>query len=597
MLLNIILCFVVLSILAGGIYMVFFRKRSDYTAPPEIDPYNYNYLKLAVKSDITATIRMRPEDLNLNEFETKKQKKQIEELKKNIKVCISGDAGAKAYVMDYISSDLQQKRGIADNTINKCIPFDDETRLSTEQKFFILLQWYENTYGGDALAVMIKSNGFDQLRNERLYVDDADIISLYHEKQGQLQLTFTDKIKILTQMLYQDIYGHGCVDKIRTMNIDGFSIGVSGIPSDMFTSTGEELAKYLQSHKEGLRFSYDSVWIMLKGRQIYLSCLGAHSEKELKRICKNLYRYNASKNLSANTGYLTNDMKDGSRIAAARPPVSDSWVAICRKHSSGMSVSLEEQIQGENADKVRDLIKSLVRGEQTLAVTGGQACGKTTMIRNLMSEIRPTYTIRVQESIFELWLRKVLPDRNIITLKQTDLISGQALIDLTRKIDSDVIVLGEIAEPAVAAGLVQTTQTGGSFTMFSNHGLTVKKLLSWFRNALLRFSGFSNEKIAMEQAVEAIPFDLHMKGNKWSGERFCERLTEIVPCNDGSDYPYRENKIFEYDRRKKAFTILNRISPDREAIILDNLTDEEAAIYRKVFEGITYNEENLRRSA
>ena len=188
MLLNIIRCFVVLSILAGGIYMVFFRKRSDYTAPPEIDPYNYNYLKLAVKSDITAAIRMRPEDLNLNEFETKKQKKQIEELKKNIKVCISGDAGAKAYVMDYISSDLQQKRGIADNTINKCIPFDDAIRLSTEQKFFILLQWYENTYGGDALAVMIKSNGFDQLRNERLYVDDADIIALYHEKQGQLHV-------------------------------------------------------------------------------------------------------------------------------------------------------------------------------------------------------------------------------------------------------------------------------------------------------------------------------------------------------------------------------------------------------------------------
>lgn len=594
MLFNFFLCLLILVIIAGIIYFVFFRKKADYYVPPEVDLFDYDYLKKAVKEDITATIRMRPEDLNLNAFETKKQKKQIDELKKNLRLCISGDTGAKNYVMDYISSILQQKRGINDSNINKCIPFDDESRLSSEQKFFILLQWYENQHNGNALSVMIKSNGYDQIRDGHIYVSNDDIKDLYHKNVNRLQLTFTDKIKILTQLVYQDDYGHGCVDKIRTMNIDGFSVGVSGIPSDMFTSTGEELAKYIQDHKEGLRFSYDSTWIMLSGKQVYLSCIGCHSEKELKRVCKNLYRYNAPRNMSANAGYIVNDMKDGSRITAARPSFSDSWFAIGRKHSGGMSVTLEQQINGVNADKIQVLIKSLVLGEQTVAVTGGQACGKTTLIRNLIATIRPIYTIRVQESIFELWLRKILPDRNILTFKQTDVISGQAALNFSKKTDLDVLILGEIAEPEVAAWLIQSTQTGGPFTLFTNHAVTTRKLLAWFRNALLRFGGFSNEKIAMEQVVDSIPFDLHLRGIKSTGERFVERLTEVVPYADGSELPYRENKIFEFNRKTKTFTIFNRLSPEKEQAIKDNLTAEEIVAFDKVFEGISYNEDYLK---
>ena len=86
MVLNLILCLIILAVIAVIVYFVFFKRKADYYEAPEVDLNDYDYLKKAVKEDIAATIRMRPEDLNLNAFETKKQKKQIDELKKNLRL-------------------------------------------------------------------------------------------------------------------------------------------------------------------------------------------------------------------------------------------------------------------------------------------------------------------------------------------------------------------------------------------------------------------------------------------------------------------------------------------------------------------------------
>ena len=87
----------------------------------------------------------------------------------------------------------------------------------------------------------------------------------------------------MVHRLYQLYKGNGVIDEIRDMHIDGVSGGVSGIPKDC---AGNE-ESMLDMPK-----SYESVWIFFRGKSVHLSFLSFGSEKELIRVCKNIYKYN-----------------------------------------------------------------------------------------------------------------------------------------------------------------------------------------------------------------------------------------------------------------------------------------------------------------
>ncbi len=97
-----------------------------------------------------------------------------------------------------------------------------------------------------------------------------------------------------------------------------------------------------------------------------------------------------------------------------------------------------------------------------------------------------------------------------------------------KKSDGSVTILGEVANNEVASWLISTSQVASLFTLFTHHAKTTRNLIISMRNALLLEGGFQNERVALEQAVEAINFDIHMKKDR-NGHRYIERITEIVP--------------------------------------------------------------------
>ena len=128
------------------------------------------------------------------------------------------------------------------------------------------------------------------------------------------------------------------------------------------------------------------------------------------------------------------------------------------------------------------------------------------MVRHIYS----TLTIRVQEMAFELHLRKLYPERNILTFCETDSISGQEGLDIQKKTDGSVNILGEVATDPVAAWLVQMSQVASLFTLFTHHAKTSRDLVYSLRNSLLKCEMFTNEKIAEQQVVSALDFDIHL---------------------------------------------------------------------------------------
>lgn len=547
---------------------------------------NIEQLKEEVMSTFSQILRENPYDGNLNWKQVEERLTHKKLLRKALKSCAYGDKKAKLFVKDYIKDCLLRKGFISPENIEEVIPFDDTYELSVSDKFHILLYLYEKDYGTSALEYLIIEYALDLPKRDEngldyFEIDEEDIERIFDECENKV-LSFNDKLNIITQKIYEIYKGNGVIDQIRDMKIDGISAGVSGIPEDFEWD--------LSWDRNIVPSAHDSVWIFFKGKSIYLSFLKFGSIKELIRVCRNSYRYNNPGQLSQVRGYLVTESKDGARVAVARPPFAESWVLFIRKFDTVLKENIENLITDNNKELPIEWIKWLIKGCQITGITGEQGSGKTTLLMSVIGFINPTYNLRIQELSFELQLRKLYPKRNIVTFRETDTISGQEGLNFMKKSDGSVTILGEVANNEVASWLISTSQVASLFTLFTHHAKTTRNLIISMRNALLLEGGFQNEKIALEQAVEAINFDVHMKKDR-DGHRYIERITEIVPDKGAvfrKVYGGEEREAFETRDlvvfENGAYEWKEEISIQGKERICSHLTKEEQNIFFQFLE-------------
>ncbi len=63
------------------------------------------------------------------------------------------------------------------------------------------------------------------------------------------------------------------------------------------------------------------------------------------------------------------------------------------------------------------------------------------MLMAMIESIYETMNLRIQETAFELHLRKIYPTRNILSFRETDTISGQEGLDVQKKTDGSVNIV------------------------------------------------------------------------------------------------------------------------------------------------------------
>lgn len=450
-------------------------------------------------------------------------------LRKALRECSFAGRSSKIYIKDYIKDILLQKYKVKESNIDMIIPFAYQDKLTGQDKFEIMLYILYKQYQEDALKVFIKKYKLDEPKRDELgrfyyEINERDIDKIYRGFYVTT-LTFMDKLNIITQRVYQQYKGNGTIDGIRDMNIDGVSAGVSGIPEGL--DLGDMKAN------SSLPRSYNSIWIFFQGKSIHCSFLGFQSNKELIRVCKNIYRYNCQGQLSEASGYMVSEMMDGSRVAVARPPFAESWVLFVRKFDSVLQCNIKDIISDKNNHLPIRLIQWLVKGCQVIGITGEQGSGKTTLLISMIGFINPSYNLRIHELSYELHLRKIYPNRNIVSFRETGSTSGQEGLDFQKKTDGVVSILGEVASAPVSNWLVQMSMVASLFTLFTHHAKTTSHLVDSLRNALLLEGGFNNEKAATRQVLNVVNFDIHMKKTE-DGHRYIERITEIIPEESNS---------------------------------------------------------------
>ena len=272
------------------------------------------------------------------------------------------------------------------------------------------------------------------------YVITPEEIADIFEKEN-FALTLSEKLNIVVQRIYQHYKGYSTIDEVRDMNIDGISGGVSGLPESFLSQVAQTDGDYIEQIMEHkVPRACDSIWIFFQGKSIRLEFLSFGTEAELKRVCQNIYKYDNPGQLSDTNGFKINEMEDGSRVVVVRPSFSETWAFFVRKFDVKRA-TLEQLIRVPGKDDAIELLKYLVKGARVISLTGEQGCGKTTMLMGMIENIYDTMNIRVQETAFELHLKKIYPTRNILSFRETDTISGQMGLDVQKKTDGSVNII------------------------------------------------------------------------------------------------------------------------------------------------------------
>jgi len=506
-----------------------------------------------------------------------KRKKRLEEAMIN---CVHGIDKDKIVVKELITSILQEIFPTQE-ALYKLYPLDSYA-VEPLWQFEILMERLYPIYKKGSLAYLISKYKWDTVRYN---IEDGTVPS-YNVSIDDLQeaydmeirepLTYREALAVVTTLIYQEYKGMGCVDTLRTMNIDGFNIGASG---SIMSSNLDEVALDFRAAR--------SVWVYFQGKYIHFQFLNFGSEAEVRRVVQLIARYNNPGPLTEKRGYLVNTMYDKSRVLALRPNASEYWAVFVRKfvlssHTlealidpvardaatgnviySEVPMSPEEKMMSleelnqkgipydnetkhwllakhkyTNADLPQELIKLLMRGQVTTGFTGRQGSGKTTMMVAAISQVDARFNIRVLEMAPEMYLREIYTQRNILSVAETPTVDASMLQDALKKSDAALSIVGEVATDTIAARMIQMGQVASIFTIFSHHANRTVDLVHALTNSIVAASGGSATPATVEpQVIDVIKVDCHLDYDV-NGNRYIERITEIVRL-DSVPYPER----------------------------------------------------------
>ena len=122
--------------------------------------------------------------------------------------------------------------------------------------------------------------------------------------------------------------------------------------------------------------------------------------------------------------------------------------------------------------------------------------------------------------------------------------------------------------------MIQMAMTASLFTMFTHHAVSTESLVLSLRNSLLECGQFQNERIAEEQVVRVLDFDIHLNKDI-NGHRYIERITEIIPESKEKQIErlFNCNDIVLYKNGK--YEAVHPISPFHLESIRKHLTEKE----------------------
>ncbi|MCL6639339.1 MAG: Flp pilus assembly complex ATPase component TadA [Firmicutes bacterium] len=254
--------------------------------------------------------------------------------------------------------------------------------------------------------------------------------------------------------------------------------------------------------------------------------------------------------------------KDGTRITATCPPVTEHVTVALRKHLQRV-VPFDEMVRrGVMDTRGADILRLLVRGRANVAVIGGVGSGKTTLVRTMCGEIPPNARIIVIETDRELDLARNYPERNIVEMEEHQEIK-RTLKELFRTVlrySPVVIIVGEFRGEGEASEAIQACERGHDGSMTTAHFSSPELFVKGTARMLIREGLALPEKTVEEMVASAFNIVVKMYGDPTRGIMKLESVTELTPGEPFSCRRLYEWEYIEGDYEKGQWRICGKPS-------------------------------------
>ncbi|NSW83999.1 MAG: CpaF family protein [Syntrophothermus sp.] len=253
--------------------------------------------------------------------------------------------------------------------------------------------------------------------------------------------------------------------------------------------------------------------------------------EHIKKLVTRMTMHDQGVGFNRSNPTLESMRKDGTRITATCPPVTEDITFVLRKHSSSVLTPEDHIRRGSMDEKVWSALETLVRGRANILIAGGVGSGKTTLMRTLYSCTDPNARTIVIESDRELQLKKQFPERDIVELEEHSEV-GRPLKMLFRTVlrySPNIILIGEFRGQGEATEAVRACLRGHDGSMATAHFPSPQEAVEGTGRLLIEEGLNVTPDVAAQLVASAYNVVVQMFGDSTRGAILVESITEVVP--------------------------------------------------------------------
>lgn len=476
--------------------------------------------------------RLVDERLNIDQKDERIERKRVL-LSDMIRQAVSGDQNAKNFVINKIIKVITTECDIDQENINYIINFEAIDKLDYYYKFHIISLKYDISKLIDKYNDQFGIIDFSDKGNNIFSKEIFDKIIENELEEQNLVLDYIEKINVIANIIYAELYGLSIIDRLEFMDIN--EIGANGC---------------------------EYIWIQHRGSKIWLEFLWYLDNHSLNNVCKNAVSFNSKFDLSPSNPGIICQRFDGSRITCSLQPFYSEPTLNLRRFNLG-NFNVDKMVKLGTIDELsKDLLKVLIKGRSNIIIAGGMGDGKSTSLMTLINFVPGSRAIGTIEENLELRLKTRHPSKNVIEAQAVPGKPISSAFEFMLKQARDIIILGEITNSEEATLLINVMLRLCRGSMGTFHSESPKAVIINLRNLLLKSGSYHNEMVAQADVVEAVNIVIQMNHDS-TGKRFVDRITEIEPIADKTGESvvtsnFRPRDLVEY--RNGNFIFKNTIS-------------------------------------